>query len=335
MDQGTLTNSDRGWERDQPKRNQSTREKNQRTGIRKRNLKKSDRHIRQKTLIDKVGFIKLFKHIYPIKTMCKVLKLNRSTVYKIINHKISQQEINRLDLESRVIDIYNDSKQIYGAPKITKVLEKQGYHTSQKRVSRYMKRLGIKSIVIRKYRPQANSKAPDGKENIMNQDFSTTEINQKWAMDITYIPTVYDGWTYLASIEDLHAKIILGYCYSKNMKQEIVIESLKQSVYRSGPTKDIMIQSDLGSQYLSYEVEEFLNHHGMIHSYSRKGTPYDNSPMESFHSILKKELIHRNLFKTYEEARIAIFEFIEGWYNRNRIHSSIGYQTPYQVYYSK
>ena len=267
--------------------------------------------------------------------MCKVLHLNRSTIYKIINHNISNQEINRLELESKIIDIYNGSKQIYGAPKITKVLEKQGYHTSEKRISRYMKRLSIKSIVVKKYKPQSVSKAPDDKENLMNQEFQTTAINQKWVMDITYIPTVYDGWTYLASTEDLHAKIILGYCYSRHMKQEIVLESLRQAAYRATETKGIMIQSDLGSQYLSYEVEEFLKQNGMIHSYSRKGTPYDNAPMESFHSILKKELVYRRVFKTFEEARVAIFEFIEGWYNRNRIHGSINYQTPYQVYYLK
>lgn len=267
--------------------------------------------------------------------MCKVLKLNRSTVYKVINHTISNQAINRLELESKIIDIYNQSKHIYGAPKITKMLERVGIHTSQKRVSRYMKRLGLKSIVVKKYKPQNNSEAPEGKENIMNQDFSTTTINQKWVMDITYIPTVYDGWTYLASIEDVHAKMIVGYTFSKHMKQEIVLDSLRKAVYRVKDTKGIMVQSDLGSQYLSYDVEEFLQKHEMIHSYSRKGTPYDNAPMESFHSILKKEYVHRKVFKTFDEARVGLFEFIEGWYNRNRIHGSIDYQTPYQVYYSK
>ena len=119
------------------------------------------------------------------------------------------------------------------------------------------------------------------------------------------------------------------------MKQEIVLESLRQAVFKNKVTEGIMIQYDLGSQYLSYDVEEFLTTHGMIYSHSRKGTPYDNAPIESFHSVLKREKLHRIVLKSYEQAKLVIFKYIEGFYNRNRIHGSIGYQTPYQVYYSK
>lgn len=169
----------------------------------------------------------------------------------------------------------------------------------------------------------------------MNQDFSTLYPNQKWVMDITYIWTVYDGWTYLASVMDLHSRMIIGYSYQRHMKQEIVLESLRQAVYKTNQTKGIIIQSDLGSQYLSYDVEQFIENYEMIHSYSRKGTPYDNAPIESFHSIIKREKLSRNVLKTFEEAKLVIFEYIEGFYNRKRIHGSIDYQTPYQVYYSK
>ncbi|QWB95610.1 IS3 family transposase [Mycoplasmatota bacterium] len=154
-------------------------------------------------------------------------------------------------------------------------------------------------------------------------------------MDITYVLTVYDGWTYLASVMDLHSKMIIGYNYQRHMKQEIVLESLHQAVYKTKDTKGIMIQSDLGSQYLSYDVEKFIENHDMIHSYSRKGTPYDNAPIESFHSIIKRERLSRMVLKTFEEAKVVIFEYIEGFYNRKRIHGSIDYQTPYQVYYLK
>ena len=169
----------------------------------------------------------------------------------------------------------------------------------------------------------------------MNQDFTTLYPNQKWVMDITYIWTVYDGWTYLASVMDLHSKMIIGYSYQRHMKQEIVLESLRQAVYKTKQTKGIIVQSDLGSQYLSYDVEQFIENYEMIHSYSRKGTPYDNAPIETFHSIIKRERLSRMVLKTFEEARMVIFEYIEGFYNRKRIHSSIDYQTPYQVYYSK
>jgi len=267
--------------------------------------------------------------------MCKVLHLNRSTVYKIFNHKISDRETRRLELESKIIEIYNDFDSIYGAPKIRKELIKQGYYASLKRVSVYMRRLELRSIITKKYKPGSTSKAPDDKENIINQDFTTLYPNQKWVMDITYVWTVYDGWTYLASVMDLHSKMIIGYSYQRHMKQEIVLESLRQAVYKTKDTTDTMIQSDLGSQYLSYDVEKFIENHGMIHSYSRKGTPYDNAPIESFHSIIKRERLSRMVLKTFEEAKVVIFEYIEGFYNRKRIHGSIDYQTPYQVYYLK
>lgn len=267
--------------------------------------------------------------------MCKVLKLNRSTVYKVMHHKLSNQEIDRLDLESRLIDLFNKFDHIYGAPKLTRELAKQGYITTIKRVSKYMKRLGLRSITVKKHKPGSSSKAPDGKPNLMDQDFTTTRPNQKWVMDITYIWTVYDGWTYLASVMDLHSKMIIGYCYDKRMKQDIVLESLRHAVFKTKITEGIMIQSDLGSQYLSYDVEEFLKAHGMIHSYSRKGTPYDNSPIEAFHSVIKREKLNRMILKNYDQAKLVIFEYIEGFYNRQRIHGSIGYQIPYQVHYLK
>jgi transposase InsO family protein len=134
---------------------------------------------------------------------------------------------------------------------------------------------------------------------------------------------------------DLHSKMIIGYSYQRHMKQEIVLESLRQAVYKTKETKGIIVQSDLGSQYLSYDVERFIEHYEMIHSYSRKGTPYDNAPIESFYSLIKREKLSRIVLKNYEEAKMVIFEYIEGFYNRKRIHSSIDYQTPYQVYDSK
>ena len=267
--------------------------------------------------------------------MCKVLKINRSTVYKIFNTLMSLREIDRLDLESRIIDLYQAFDGIYGAPKLQKELLKQGYYASIKRVSRYMKRLGLRSIITKKYNPGSKSKAPNDKVNHMNREFGTSMTNEKWVMDITYIRTIYNGWTYLASVMDLHSKMIIGYCYSKRMTKEIVIESIKQAIYKTKDTKGIIVQSDLGSQYLSYEVEELLSKHGIIHSYSRKGNPADNSPIEAFHSIIKREYIYRQIFKNYEEAKLGIFRYIEGFYNRKRIHGSIDYKTPIEVYYLK
>jgi len=267
--------------------------------------------------------------------MCNVLKLNRSTVYKILNHQISNREIDRLDLESRIIDIFDEYDSVYGAPKIHELLLAQGYYASIKRIGSYMKRLNLKSIIKIKYRPFVKSKAPDDKQNLMNKDFTTTATNQKWVMDITYIKTVQKGWTFLASVMDLNSRMIIGYVYEKHMRKEMVIESIKQAIDKAGFTEGLMVQSDLGSQYLSYEVESLLEKYGIIHSYSRKGSLGDNSPMEAFHSVLKREYVSRQIFKDFEAAKLGIFQYIEGFYNRKRIHGSIGYKTPIKVYYSK
>lgn len=152
--------------------------------------------------------------------MCNVLKLNRSTVYKILNHQISNREIDRLDLESRIIDIFDEYDSVYGAPKIHELLLAQGYYASIKRIGRYMKRLNLKSIIKIKYRPFVKSKAPDDKQNLMNKDFTTTATNQKWVMDITYIKTVQKGWTFLASVMDLNSRMIIGYVYEKHMRKK-------------------------------------------------------------------------------------------------------------------
>lgn len=267
--------------------------------------------------------------------MCRVLKLNRSTVYKILNHQISKREIDRLDLESRIIDIFDEYDAVYGAPKIHELLLAQGYYASIKRIGRYMKRLNLRSVIKIKYRPGSKSKAPDDKPNLMNKDFTTTAPNQKWVMDITYIRTIQDGWTFLASVMDLHSRMIIGYAYEKHMRKEMVIDSIQQAIDKAGFIDGLMVQSDLGSQYLSYEVESLLEKHKIIHSYSRKGTPSDNSPIEAFHAVLKREYVSRRVFKNYDEAKLSLFQYIEAFYNRKRIHGSIGYRVPIQVYYSK
>ncbi|HHT99293.1 MAG TPA: IS3 family transposase [Acholeplasma sp.] len=127
-----------------------------------------------------MNFVKLFKHVYEIKRMCNVLKINRSTAYKIFNTQMSLREIDRLDLESRIIDLYQAFDGIYGAPKLQKELLKQGYYASVKRISRYMRRLGLKSIITKRFNPGSKSKAPDDKENLMNREFGTSMTNKKW-----------------------------------------------------------------------------------------------------------------------------------------------------------
>jgi transposase len=164
----------------------------------------------------------------------------------------------------------------------------------------------------------------------LKRDFGTETINQKWCTDITYIHVQKEGWTYLASVMDLCSRKIIGYAYGTSMTAELAVQAVKNACLNVADTEGIILHSDLGSQYTGQVFENYLASRGILHSFSRKGNPYDNACIESFHSVLKKEEIYLHTYQDSTEARKAIFEYIEGWYNRKRIHSAIGYMTPQQ-----
>lgn len=260
------------------------------------------------------------------------MKVAPSTYYKELKHKPSDRELENEQIDQAILSIYTDSKKRYGAWKIHHQLIEQGFDLSIKRVQKRMRILGIHSITVKKYRPtKASKERVEERTNLLNQDFFTTSINQKWAADITYISTAKDGWTYLASVIDLYSKKIIGYTYAKQMTTEIVRSALDSAIQNQQPTDGLIIQTDLGSQYTSADFEEALRTNKMTHSYSRKGTPYDNSCTESFHDTLKKEEVYQTTYHSFEEARLELFQYIEGWYNRKRIHGAIGYLTPQQA----
>ncbi len=270
--------------------------------------------------------------MYSVELMCKVLDLNRSTYYKALNHKPAKTQVSNNELDSKILKVYYDSKRRYGAPKIFKTLQNEGETASLKRIQRRMTVLGIKSVVVRKYKPVKAEKNKEQKENILNQDFSTTSINQKWCTDITYIHTEKEGWTYLASVEDLYSRKIIGWAFGKTIDTNLAVKALKNAALNVKHTEGIIIQSDLGCQYTSNLFESALAELKIRHSYSKKGYPYDNSCIESFHSVLKKEEVNLRKYKDSKAAYDAVFEYIESWYNRKRIHSSLNYRTPEAVH---
>ena len=262
--------------------------------------------------------------------MCKVLNYPRSTYYDKQKDKPENKwkSLNK-KLQEDILKIYNDSNKIYGAPKIRKALKALGYENiSIKRVQRHMKKLGIRSVVVKKYRPHKRTKVYDKGKNLLNRDFSTTKINQKWVADITYIHSLKDGWTYLASILDLHTQKIVGYSYSKAMDTSLVLKALDNAITSQRPPKGLIIHSDRGSQYTSKEYRQAVESKEFKLSYSSKGCPYDNACIESFHALLKKECVYLHTFIDYKHAQMELFKYIEGFYNRKRIHSSINYMTP-------
>lgn len=193
-----------------------------------------------------------------------------------------------------------------------------------------MAKLELRSIVVKKYKHHSSKSLVVEKENILNREFEATTINQKWVTDITYIHVVKEGWTYLASVMDLCSKKIIGYAYGTDMTANLAEEAVRNAALNVEDTKGIILHSDLGSQYTSHTFQKCVKSLRLLHSFSRKGNPYDNACIESFHSVLKKEEIYCNVYPDYQSARKSIFEYIEGWYNRKRIHGSIGYLTPQQ-----
>lgn len=266
--------------------------------------------------------------------MCKCLGIHHSIYYYHCNHQTNSYKIANQKLDVEIKKIYDESKGRYGSPKITKVLESKGINVSQKRVSRRMKFLGLRSIIIKKFNHAGKSNTDNTKEypNLLEQDFFAEKPSKKWVGDITYIYTRETGWTYLAIVMDLFDLKVVGWTYGKNMTDDLVIEAFKKANVNRSLDKDGIFHSDRGSQYTSNDFELLLEKLEIKHSYSKKGYPYDNASMESFNAILKKEEVNVNNYETFKEAKLAIFEFIEGWYNNQRIHSTIGYITPNEKY---
>lgn len=194
-----------------------------------------------------------------------------------------------------------------------------------------MRKADIRSIVKKKYKPYPSKEKVVERDNLLQQDFSTNTINEKWVADITYIHTLKDGWCYLASVMDLHTHKIVGYSFAESMTTELVIKSLANAYDTQQPKDGLILHTDLGTQYTSEVFEQYAMSQGITQSFSRKGCPYDNACIESFHAILKKEEVNHVQYLNFHSAKLALFQFIEGWYNRKRIHTSLGYKTPQAV----
>ena len=273
------------------------------------------------------------KQFYNIRMLCKAVNLHHSVYYYHKQNKENSYKKANEILDKKILEEFEKSKKRYGSPKITNILNKQGIKVSQKRVARRMKVLKIRSIIVKKFNHNGNKKVDDtNKENLLAQNFKAEKPGEKWVGDITYIYTKETGWTYLAIVMDLFDLKVIGWSYGLNMTAELVISAFNKAKTIREITQGMIFHSDLGSQYTSNEFEKLLVGNNVKHSYSKKGYPYDNASMESFNAILKKEEVNVNTYETFNEAKLAIFEFIESWYNNTRIHSSIDYKTPNEKY---
>ena len=265
-----------------------------------------------------------------IARLCEALSVTRSAYYAWDKRPESKREKRRKIVTKQVREAFFSNHKIPGATKIAKLLSKPGQPVGRQMVSTIMRENGWKSRVVKKYKATTNSKhnLPVA-ENLLNRDFTAQAPNQKWVSDITYIPTD-EGWLYLAGIIDLYGREPVGWAMSERMTKGLVIDCLRQAKIHRGNPRGVLCHSDRGSQYCSKDYQKMLALSGFICSMSRKGNCWDNAPMESFWGKLKQEWLNGKRFRTREDAKRAVFWYVEIYYKRYRIHETNNYQTPYE-----
>jgi putative transposase len=263
--------------------------------------------------------------------MCRLLKVSKAGYYTWRDRAPSARAQADERLLAQVKIIYRTSRETYGSPRVHAQLRLQGTRVGEKRVARLMKAAELVVKTRRRFRLTTTSThdhpiAP----NVLQRRFSVAQVgalDRCWASDITYIDT-QEGWLYLAVILDLRSRRVIGWSMSSSLEERIVLDALRMALARRQPSPGVLFHSDRGSQYAGKACRRLLRDHGMRSSMSRKGDCWDNAVIESFNSTIKTELIHRTKWKTREQARAAIYEYIEAWYNSRRLHSTLGYMSP-------
>jgi putative transposase len=278
--------------------------------------------------------------------MCQVLDVSRSGYYAWCQRPPSLRSqagvattggtpatrpLENQQLSEHIETLHKESRQTYGAPRIHAALQAKGFQVGHNRVARLMAKQGICVRPKRQFKVTTNSKHPFPiAENVLNRNFTTTEPDKAWVADITYIPTL-QGWLYLAVIIDVFSRRVVGWSLADHMRVDLVLSALQSALgHRIPNPSGLVFHSDRGSQYASHDYRTALQTAGITCSMSRKGNCWDNSVAESFFGTLKTELIHPRIFATSDLAKTIIVEWIEVFYNRQRIHSSIGYVAPVQ-----
>ncbi len=268
--------------------------------------------------------------MFPIEMMCRVLDVSRSAYYIWLNSEPSQRTLENKRLTDQIRMVYNQSKQIYGSPRITKELNARNITVSRPRVARLMKKANIKSVTKKKFVVTTYSKHGFAlSPNLLNREFNPKRQGEVWVSDITYVRT-HEGWLYLTVIIDLADRKVIGWSTSKTMKAaDTIMPSWRMAILNRPITGRLIFHSDQGVQYACNEFREILKEDKrVIQSMSRKGNCWDNACAESFFKSIKTEWIYRFKYKTFKSAALSIFEYIATWYNTCRRHSSLNYLSP-------
>jgi putative transposase len=274
---------------------------------------------------------------FPVRRMCGVLEVSPSGYYAWRGRPPSKREMANQELMDKIKTEFKKSGEAYGSPRIYQILRKLGLMCSQNRVARLMSSAGLKVKQTRRFRATTKrNKTHRAAPNLLNRDFSAERPNQKWLADITYIPTL-EGWLYLATILDLFSRKIIGWAMSERMTTDLTLAALAMAIRQRQPGAGLIHHSDQGSQYTDERYQAVLKAHEIQCSMNGVATWYDNAPMESFFGTLKSERVYHGTYQTRNEARSDVFHYMEGFYNRRRLHSSLGYLSPedYEQLYHK
>jgi len=274
-------------------------------------------------------FIDDHRDHWPILVMCRVLRVSSSGFYGWRARPVCDQAVRRDELAKKVHQIFEDNRRVYGSPRVHEQLLADGDHCSIHTVAKIMREEGLVAKGSKRFKPATTDSKHDRSvaDNLLQRDFTAQGPNQKWVADLTYIPT-QTGWSYLAVVLDVFSRMVVGWSIADHMRAGLVCEALRMAVRNRSPAKGLIHHSDRGVQYASGSYQDLLGAYEITCSMSGKGNCYDNAMMESFMGTLKIELVHGCDWADHDVVSQAVFEYIETFYNRVRLHSSLGYKSP-------
>jgi putative transposase len=282
----------------------------------------------------KYACIRRYRHQFSLSTMCRVLQVSRAGFYAAERRLPSARARENMVLGALIATIHKNSRATYGSPRIHREVREGGWRCGRQRIARLMRETGLRARTRLRWRPET-TKSKHGQAvagNVLQRRFKVKEIggiDRAWCGDITYIRTT-EGWLYLAVLIDLGSRMVVGWAMRETMDVELCLSALRMALERRQPPPGLLHHTDRGSQYVAIDYRELMTTHQLVPSMSRRGNCYDNAVAESFFATLRWELLERKQWFTRAAARTAIFEYIEIWYNRQRRHSSLGYQSPWQ-----
>jgi putative transposase len=267
--------------------------------------------------------------LWPVRMMCRLLKVSHGGFYDWLDRPMSTRAMENERLTGRIRSSFVESDRTYGSPRVWRDLDEWGEKVSEKRVARLMQKAGLRARAKRRRLPTDSGIRPEHAiaANLLDREFTAAGPNRKWVADFTYVWTA-QGWLYVAAVLDLYSRRIVGWSMSHEMTAQLVTDALMMAIWRRGKPQELLHHSDQGSQYTAEDFQRLLADQGIVCSMSRRGNCWDNAAMESFFSTLKIERINRTKYKTRDEARADIFDYIERFYNVRRRHSTIGQISP-------